>query len=406
MEVQDILDTSKLAFEGDFEQQVEEILLHVRLSKEEVLRLQTLFDDLYNALSRVWDGIKVHAFGSIVTGLGIKASDVDCYVELPSWLSPPEKSFLFKARNLFKLEPWKFQQLFAISYARVPILKFYHTPTKCNCDLSFSNAAGVQNSKLITYFLNLDVRVLKLAILIKYWSKIHEVTGTNFMSSYSLTLLLIFYLQQIGFLEPVITLQQNSPELLINHFNHAFNELECHISNNQTLFQLLEGFFKFYHNFKFEKYVISLYLGCAIERDLFVDVKTVPLEFSLYHSNLSQKLCQPLRLETAMCVQDPFEHSRNCAIRVHPKLFKHIMNTFRNAVSDFENNNERNVLKKLLYRTIDNTPTKSKDSHRARLKGVQKKFNNNKNKSQHHQKNKQNVQFIKSQLQGKQQGQR
>nr|XP_032518248.1 uncharacterized protein LOC116770755 isoform X3 [Danaus plexippus plexippus] len=74
MEAQDILDTSKLTFEGDFEQQVEEILLHVRLTKEEVLRLQTLFDDVYNALNKVWDGIKVHAFGSIVTGLGIKIS--------------------------------------------------------------------------------------------------------------------------------------------------------------------------------------------------------------------------------------------------------------------------------------------------------------------------------------------
>ncbi|XP_032518247.1 uncharacterized protein LOC116770755 isoform X3 [Danaus plexippus] len=184
MEAQDILDTSKLTFEGDFEQQVEEILLHVRLTKEEVLRLQTLFDDVYNALNKVWDGIKVHAFGSIVTGLGIK-----------------------------------------------------------------------------------------------------------------------------------------------------------------------------------------------------------------------------LRLDTAMCVQDPFEQSRNCAVRVHPKLFQHVMNKFRNAVSDFDNNHEKAVLKKLLFRTIDNPPPVSRDGHRVRLKGVQKRFNNNKNKFQLNQRNKQNVQHLKSQLQKKQQTQ-
>ncbi|OWR54255.1 U6 snRNA-specific terminal uridylyltransferase 1 [Danaus plexippus plexippus] len=405
MEAQDILDTSKLTFEGDFEQQVEEILLHVRLTKEEVLRLQTLFDDVYNALNKVWDGIKVHAFGSIVTGLGIKVSDLDCYVELPSWLSPPEKSFVFKAKNIFKQEPWKFQQLLAISYAKVPILKFYHTPTQCNCDLSFSNPTGIQNSKLISYFLNLDVRVLKLAVLIKYWSKIHDLTGTNLMPSYCLTLMLIFYLQQIGLVPPVITLQQNSAELLINNWNLAFNELEHQISTDQTLFQLLEGFFKFYHTFKFDKYVISLYLGCAIERELFVDVKTVPLEFSFYHRNISQNLCQQLRLDTAMCVQDPFEQSRNCAVRVHPKLFQHVMNKFRNAVSDFDNNHEKAVLKKLLFRTIDNPPPVSRDGHRVRLKGVQKRFNNNKNKFQLNQRNKQNVQHLKSQLQKKQQTQ-
>lgn len=43
----------------------------------------------------------------------------------------------------------EFQNVEQICDARVPILKFYHVPTKLNCDLSFKSGLSTSNTKLI-----------------------------------------------------------------------------------------------------------------------------------------------------------------------------------------------------------------------------------------------------------------
>lgn len=42
-----------------------------------------------------------------------------------------------------------FKNIEKICDARVPIVKFYHIPTKLNCDLSFKSGLSTQNTKLI-----------------------------------------------------------------------------------------------------------------------------------------------------------------------------------------------------------------------------------------------------------------
>ncbi|CAH2034559.1 unnamed protein product, partial [Iphiclides podalirius] len=93
-----IFDIHKLSLNSDFDSQVQEILKFIRLSKSEVEHLQLLFNDLQNTLQTAWPGCEVQAFGSIVTGLGIKSSNVDCYISLPTWL--PNRGAAIRCRDL------------------------------------------------------------------------------------------------------------------------------------------------------------------------------------------------------------------------------------------------------------------------------------------------------------------
>lgn len=45
----------------------------------------------------------------------------------------------------------EFKNVEEICDARVPIIKFYHVPTKINCDVSFKSGLSAYNSKLVKY---------------------------------------------------------------------------------------------------------------------------------------------------------------------------------------------------------------------------------------------------------------
>ncbi|XP_045773703.1 terminal uridylyltransferase Tailor-like [Maniola jurtina] len=374
----DVLDTSRLKFSGDFDEQVQEVMEHIRLQREEVEGFNSLITDLYHVLSPVWKDIQVLAFGSIVTGLGLRTSDVDCYIQLPPWLHPPEKSFVIKAKKILMQHQHLFQNAFAIVHAKVPIVQVFHVPTQVYCDLSFNSPAGVANSKLLTYLLNSNKKALYLAILIKYWSKIHHLTGTNLMSSYSLTLLVIFFLQQINMIHPVMDLQENVEESYIDEWNSAFSTPEQSNKDDKSMYKLLGEFFKYYKTFEFDKYIVSLYLGRPVARELFTKVETVPSNFVRYKTNVGVKNLKPLRLDTVMCIQDPFQHNRNCALAVYAKLGQTISAQIQRAVSIYENDSERIFLKKLLTETPDHSPlAKKKKKNRPPLNGVKKNYRHN-----------------------------
>ncbi|XP_052741981.1 terminal uridylyltransferase Tailor isoform X2 [Bicyclus anynana] len=360
------------------------IIQNFRLTKEQVERLEELFRDLYNALSSEWCDIHIMGFGSVVTGLGTKTSDVDCYIQLPRWMHPPDRSYVIRARDILMRHKHIFENAFAIVQAKVPIVQFYHIPTQVNCDINFSCPAGVENSKLIRYLLDCDKRALHLAIFVKYWSKIHHFTGTNLMTSYCLTILVIFFLQHYNMLPSVKYLQENIEELNVNDWNSAFNTTPySDFDSDISMYELLGNFFKYYKTFEFDKYIICPYLGRPVKREDFANVESVPSEFSAYRTNVGLKKLNPLRLDSMMCVQDPFEHNRNCAVAVYPKLVQNIKALIENAVCIYENESQNDFLNKLLHSTIIlNSATKKKKKQKQKfpkLNGVKKNYRQNQN---------------------------
>lgn len=285
-------------------------------------------------------GLQVHPFGSIVTGLGIRTSDVDCFIKLPQEMEP-NKRHIIHSSKILKRHYKRFTKVFAIVNASVPIVKFLHVPTNCSCDINFTSPAGVYNSELISFLLQMDTsgRALQLAVLVKYWSKVNKFTGMNLLASYALTLMVIFYLQLMNMLPSICDLQREVPEgsCMVDNWNMGFDRNVIYNSINDSLFDLLGGFFKCYASMNFDEVIISPYMGRLLSRSLFQDLNEIPPEFALYKYNLSQTLCQkPLKIDSPLCVQDPFEHARNCAGAVHPRLSEKIKSHFRFAAMKFD----------------------------------------------------------------------
>ncbi|CAH3974890.1 poly(A) RNA polymerase cid11-like [Pieris brassicae] len=379
----DILDTTNVSFDGDFHTQIKHLMEYIRMSRDEVERLQLLFNDLQEIFENTWKGSKLEVFGSVVTGLALRSSDVDCLVNLPPWLDMPRADFVIEARKILQRNR-KFQNIFAITKAKVPIVQFTYVPTNTHCDVSFSTRAAVKNSKLLEYLILSDERILTLMVLVKYWSKIQCFTGMNLMSSYSLTLLFLFYLQQKNILPSIRSLQQNVTEDIEDNWNTAFSHSVSKSSNNDSLYTLFGGFLKYYENFNFKKYVISLYTGTLIDREKFKSLENLPEEFELYKINVTRNICQPLRIDTMMCIQDPFNHSRNCGVSVHPKLALRIIHLFSSAVKIYESETEAIFLKKLLH-TNEKPLTEFRPTFRnfvAKKGGIQKNHKHQWNRGQ------------------------
>ncbi|KAL4705796.1 hypothetical protein ACJJTC_016390 [Scirpophaga incertulas] len=339
-----------LNLDGNFDEQVRKILDNVRLSREEVNNLQLLHNDLSAALEAKWPGCKIFLFGSIATGLGMVTSDVDCFINVhPYILSAGGARLVMLARNILRLQPHIFKEPFAIPKARVPIVKFNHLPTGRNCDINFTSPSGVSNSELIAFFLNCDYLYLTLAVLIKYWSKVHGLTGTNLISSYSLTLLVIYYLQHIKLLPSVKQLQKHCTANIVANWNNGFNSSysEANVCD-RSLYHLIGGFFKFYSTFDFKKYIISLYMGTVIPRELFSSLAKVPIEFDTYKFNVHYRICRPIQTQTTFCLQDPFDHSSNVMRGVFPNLANTFLDNIQLAATMYDETNTDNFIKAIL----------------------------------------------------------
>lgn len=315
-----------------------------------------------------------------MTGLGIKTSDVDIYVHTFTNQHPVD--CVKKARTELYKYPHIFTELFAITTAKVPIVKFLHVPINIYSDINFTSCAGVRNTHLIAFLLKTDIRVLNLAILVKYWSKVHKLTGTHLMPNYALTLLVIFYLQQKSILPPVQYLQINIRPYVVDNWNTAFNINAVQKTNNgETLYELLGGFFQFYANFDFESNVVSTFLGKAINREDFKDLNSIPTPYHMYINNVRAKTYKPLRVDTKMCIQDPFEHCRNCTVMIYAKLQARLLDYIVLARNSYQEQDSRTFLRKIL---VDHFV---ESCHEATIPKPKHRFNNKVVKNNHRMKN-------------------
>jgi hypothetical protein len=91
----------------------------------------------------------------------------------------------------------------AVLHARVPLLKITHS-SGANVDLSVNNLNGVRNTVLLRTYVETDDRVRPLVLAVKRWAKAHGLADASagFFSSYSLTLLALYFLQHVAGILP------------------------------------------------------------------------------------------------------------------------------------------------------------------------------------------------------------
>ncbi|KAL4621050.1 hypothetical protein ACB092_06G200200 [Castanea dentata] len=162
-------------------------------------------------------GAAVEPFGSFVSNLFTRWSDMDISINLPkggyiSYVENGRKQSLSKKekreekeRKIFLLEDlqkamlggrWQMVQLIRGS---VPILKCKSSHYGFSCDISIDNLESQMKSKLLLWISEIDGRFRDMVLLVKEWAKAHEINDATPISgtfnSYSLCLLVIFHFQ-------------------------------------------------------------------------------------------------------------------------------------------------------------------------------------------------------------------
>ncbi|KAK3919323.1 Speckle targeted PIP5K1A-regulated poly(A) polymerase, partial [Frankliniella fusca] len=299
----------------DFKKQVAEFLLAVCADENSLLKPFKVCEDLEKALKHLSANYKIIPFGSSVNGLALKDSDLDIYFGREPQTKGADVLDVFKKVQTILEKLPAIESINPIPSARVPIIKFVHKSTRLSCDLSFKNAMGVQNSKLIKFIVSLDERIKQFFIIVKYWAKLHHLTGRRF-SNYALTLLLINFLQSLSepFLPPLHELQHAGVvPIEIGRWNTNFDDSRTRlrpISNELPLEELLSRFFESIVQTDFENYVVCPYLGTLIHRGAFQTMTKLPdaLKDYIYCMNVGGAR---LQIMSPLCIQDPFELNLN-----------------------------------------------------------------------------------------------
>ena len=193
-----------------------------------------------------------------------------------------------------------------ITGAKVPIVVF-STSSGQTIDISINNELPIHNTRLLRGYATLDERVRALVLSVKRWARIVGVSDAKVanLSSYSWTLLCIYYLQ-VRTPALVPSLQTNGIQSLPTcpivcpctgrsfdcRFAMPKERMVC--SSNCT--ELLTGFFAFYsHEFVWGEEVVSIRTGNRRGREHYPQLPEGRL----------QQIAQPIHIE------DPLDLQRN-----------------------------------------------------------------------------------------------
>lgn len=276
-----------------------------------------VYQDLCSTLREYFPFCEVNPFGSTMTGLGFKNSDVDVYI---SGITAGTNAvqYLYTVKDILNRSR-KFTNIVVIAHAKIPIVKCFHKETHVNCDINLKNMLGVCNSNLIRYYVGLDNKIKDVLLVLKYWARVHKITGQNHLfTNYSLCLMVIFFLQQKPYNLPSVLHLQHDDRFFDkqDNWNGGFKPLILYKSTietlkNTTCIAMLVGFFKYYSDFDYNTLIICPYLGKPLEKDLFKFPEKLPNYYDVYKEFIEIEDNQPLKVETCICMQDPLEHSRN-----------------------------------------------------------------------------------------------
>lgn len=249
--------------------------------------------------SKLFQNTKVLPFGSSLNGFGKKRCDLDL-VLVPNDIEKNNSA----SRLVFHTKPMKlserhetkgFMGILAsnmqhfipgvrnvrkILEARVPIIKFHYEYTNIECDLCTTNMAAIYMSELLNLYGEIDWRVRPLVTAIRKWAKSQKLTSDApgpWITNFSLSLLVLFYLQQKDVLPSLKVLKSYATR---DDIRCTENGIDCtflrdleklpaeykYKSNQDNLESLLYGFFEYISTFDFHTRGICIREGMPIPK--------------------------------------------------------------------------------------------------------------------------------------------
>ncbi|EFX73198.1 hypothetical protein DAPPUDRAFT_325455 [Daphnia pulex] len=385
------------------DEQIHLLVKIVETTEEEKSRKSHIISSLEEWLSLEFPGCCLHLFGSSVTGLAFRNdSDLDIFLEIPAndeghaeadaSLSNDEltdekkREYMLKtlrrASNIIRSHP-DITDLVVVSNARIPVSKFVYSPIGVKCDLTCNNIIAVQNSKLLYSLQSLDVRIRPYLYALKFWAKSHRLISSpeSTLSSYALTLMAVFYLQQTDppLVPSIESLQSEVPQEEKIHFNGWNISFQVPLdrgkpptqaASEMSIIDLLIGFFRFYQKLNANEVVVCPRIGKCLPKTEFVDAPHSPEGRSTFLCNDKQGDSRPPLKLSLLSVQDLFELNFNVSFNFrHFELFQSLCESAERTclrIVDVEKNDKQSVLPALFE-----VPLKTKFASKAKRNHIQ-----------------------------------
>ena len=165
MKYEDIKDS--LSAISDINGQMKKLRSLCELEDNDINQREKIREFIENILKELYPDCTAHLFGSSVNGLGFKGSDIDVYVgsenikDIDTNIQRQLKmgrQILDKLQNCQNSDMNELYGVEGILSATVPIIKFVHSKSGIECDLSFSNRRALINSRFIKMCLEVDSR--------------------------------------------------------------------------------------------------------------------------------------------------------------------------------------------------------------------------------------------------------
>lgn len=286
-------------------------------------RKMALRDKLHEILLTRFPSCGLYVVGSSMTGLGGNSSDMDMCLMLTDEEIDQEKeatNILHIIRTLFL--NYNFLVDVEVIYAKVPIIRFTDCISRIEVDLNINNSVGIRNTQLLSSYARTDSRLPPLILLVKMWSRCYGINDAknNTLSSYSLVLMVIHYLQY-GCQPPVLPcLQELQPEKYQPHSDvrklKLFEDLSDFISeNDKNIGELFIGFLKYFANdYDYFRSVMSIRLGSILPKETAMNTT-----FSPKNKKGHWKW---------VCIEEPFDLTNTACAVFKPGIFRYMKQVF------------------------------------------------------------------------------
>eukprot|EP00743_Colponemidia_sp_Colp-15_P010421 GILK01011476.1.p1 GENE.GILK01011476.1~~GILK01011476.1.p1 ORF type:complete len:780 (+),score=142.43 GILK01011476.1:320-2341(+) len=298
----------------EFLKQVSPLPLLVQQRIALTQRIQTLVQRQLRHAELRW-------FGSSASGFARPDSDLDLCLYIPGLPDADQIQVLKTVKKC--LYSGRFANILGIFHARVPIVKFSDPSTGINGDICVNNILALQNTSLLSSYVQLDYRVLPLGLIVKTWASRRGISDSSkgTFSSYAYILMVIHFLQTRT--PPVLPCLQTNLEgvakVTLEGWDATFqSDLSLFEnfgqSNKQSTAALLLEFFDFMcFEFDWKEDVIS--------------IRTAACEKKKELQRRDSFTSRPLFI----AIQDPFVLTHNLARVVTEANMKKIFFEFRRA---------------------------------------------------------------------------
>ncbi|KAG2648141.1 hypothetical protein PVAP13_1NG047400 [Panicum virgatum] len=300
----------------------------LRPSEEHKSKQQQLVDSLAKSVSKEWPNAQLHLYGSSANSFGTSHSDVDVCLEMEIGTASTVE-VLVRLADVLRAD--NFDNVEAITSARVPIVKMSDPGSGFSCDICINNLFAVANTKLLKDYAQIDQRLLQLAFLVKHWAKLRGVNETyrGTLSSYAYVLMCINFLQlREPKILPCLQAMEHTYTMTVDDTECAyFDELhqlqDFGAENKESIAELLWAFFDYWafrHDYR--RGVISVRTGSTISKQ---------------EKNWTTRVGNDRHL---LCIEDPFETEHDLGRAVDRQTIRILKEEFERAAALLQYNND------------------------------------------------------------------